>query len=116
MSSFSLNPQHLTAPANGDPLTLSFTSACPLSQGTSLQLSIKASDDTEIFLERMKAQEIIQSGDGSYIVSIPNHEIPRFKIPQGSDGSADIVLHAWKGEKFLGQWTFNQVQGLRFQQ
>ena len=80
-----------------------------------MQLSVKASGSVEMFLEPVKTQDINQNDNGGYTVTVPNKEVPRFKVAPGNDGSAHIVLHAWKGQELLGQWTFGQVQGLGYQ-
>lgn len=112
MSALSLTSNTVVAPQGSDPLKITFTTSPPLDLSTSIQLCLKASEDIEVYLERMTAQSIARDeGTGEYLVAVPQSQFPRFKASSaGSSVDVDIVLHQWKGERHLGSWTMGSMQ------
>jgi len=74
----------------------------PIHPATGLQLSFRAADDTEMFLERMAPREVAADESGACSVRVAEGDIPRFSRPDRTE--VDVILHAWKGEKHLGSW------------
>lgn len=112
MSTLTLTSNTVTAPQGANPLEITFTTSPPLDLETSIQLSLKASEDIEVFLERMTAQSIARdAGTGEYLIAVEQSQLPRFKAPsEGSSVDVDVVLHQWRGEKHLGSWTVGSMQ------
>lgn len=129
---FFINISSFSAPPSG-PLTLSFTTTTPgttrgrpgpLYPATHLQLRWVFSDGTDVFTGEIAPGSIRttrgehdeeESGgppDITYHIELPREQMPRVPVTADEEGTADVTLYVWKGDKILGQWPVGQVEGL----
>lgn len=109
---------------------LRFTLALPsardnnsLFPATHLQLSYVFACTGEIFDPEVLTAETIRSprsqGTGEaeqklYDVMIEPSRIPRAKVNSGESPDAEVIVYAWKREKFLGKFVLGRIEGLGF--
>lgn len=126
----SFNPPVLPPPSDSlspaaiaaiSPLTFTIAlpsrGADPLYPATYLQLSYTFEDTSEIFVPNIiTARDLTRPGPdaepGVYVCTVPTNEVPRMRVKQQTTGDADVTVHAWQGEKFLGKWMVGKVEGL----
>lgn len=113
MSSLNITPISLHGPEDGGSLQLNFKAVSSVSHNITWQLSLAAGNGHEVFLERLTMRDLEKIDDDErYAITVPGESFPRFKSSAGSNAVTEVALHAWKGERLLGKWTFGQVSSL----
>lgn len=56
--------------------------------------------------------DLARVGEGEYELVVPAKQVPRGKVNLGATTTAQMHLHAWKGEKLLGKFKVCDVEGL----
>lgn len=111
------NPLEATSPLY---LTLELSSARdnnPLYPATHLQLSFDYRGSGEIFIpDVINANELIkvefEEETRLYTLEVPPEHLPRAKVSTGGTSTAEVNIHAWRNEKFLGKWTVARIERL----
>lgn len=98
-----------------------YSDRSPIHPATALQLSIR-NQSMEIFMDRLVPRDIDEAepggvdGDGDddnnsgrlCVVRTPLADIPRVKY-NPTHVEFDVVMHAWRGEKYLGSWVVGTI-------
>ncbi|KAI1843659.1 hypothetical protein JX265_008511 [Neoarthrinium moseri] len=110
-TTLSLEPVSFSSSVNND-IAFSFRVASelpprekPLDVATSLQFEFMNSEH-EVFAERLTARDVVINEDGLRHVQLSGAHVPRF---QNSVNDTTVILHAWKGQKWLGKWELGTL-------